>query len=93
MFNFLDREKFMNKKVVLLSLNYLDMSCVRLVRIVNDEQVLALNIHLNENKNVYAHFLMFTSNRLSFFDKTSKKSTGKNDTFKHILYTSCSLSC
>ena len=63
----------MNKKVVLLSLNYLDMSCVRLVRIVNDEQVLALNIHLNENKNVYAHFFDVHFKPALFFDKTSKK--------------------
>ena len=36
---------------------------------------------------------MFTSNWLSFLIKLQKKSARKNDTFKHILYTSCSLSC
>ena len=84
----------MNKKVVLLTLNYLDMSCVRLVRIVNDEQVLALNIHLYEKKMFIHIFDVHFKLALIFIIKLQKKeSTGKNDTFKHILYTSCSLSC
>ena len=57
----------MNKKVVLLSLNYLDMSCVRLVRIANDEQVLTLNIHLN-GKKMFIHIFDVHFKLALFFD-------------------------